>query len=122
MTEDTDAKFPYQKGVDIPAPDSIEVLNAILEKGNEIFQNTAFVTGEKFTYRDIDALKRFYQEVFDYQKKKFGEDGAVFNRSLMEHLLLSEQYAEHVAQALELDPFLLNLVLVLSQKLSSSYL
>ena len=83
-----------------------------MEKGKERLKDTAFVTGKQFSQNDINALKRFYQDVFDYQKNKFGENGAVFNRPLMEHLLLSERFAEHTAPILGLNIYVLKAVML----------
>ncbi len=95
----------YQKGVDIPTEKAEETWNFILQEGQQTFPNTAFVQDREFQENDIDALKHFYQEAHDYQENEFGKDGAVFNDSLMGHLLLSERLVKEAAPLLHLDVY-----------------
>jgi len=107
MTEGQKITYPYERGVDIPKGASGETWEFVVNRGKELLADTAFVTGASFTQKDIDSLKQYYQEVFDYQDKKFGADGAVFNRSLREHLLLAERIAQEAAPILGIDTYLL---------------
>lgn len=92
----------YKKGVDIPPGMAVEMWNFILEEGKSLI-DTAFVRGGDIQDEDVDALKSFYQKVYDFQEERFGEDGAVFNRSLQRHLLLDERFSEVGAKLLGLD-------------------
>jgi len=112
MTENKNIAPPYKVGVDIPQSESREVWDFVVSRGRDIFKDTAFVTNEKFQPRDISALKQYYQEVFDYQEKMLGPDGAVFNSSLREHLLLSERVAREMAPILNLDENLLDALIL----------
>ncbi len=101
LVENTDSL--YQKGVDIPPEKAAETWDYIVQEGVKDFENTAFVEDREFETSDIDALKHFYQEVHDYQEHELGKDGAVFNDSLMGHLLLTERLVEEAAPLLDLD-------------------
>lgn len=101
LVENTDSL--YQKGVDIPPEKAAETWDYIVQEGVKDFENTAFVEDKEFETSDIDTLKHFYQEVHDYQEHELGKDGAVFNDSLMGHLLLSERLVEEAAPLLNLE-------------------
>lgn len=103
MTEEVrQDNMPFQKGVDIPYEHAEKTWEFLLDQGKQL-KDTAFVKGGEFTEDDIDILKQFYQEAYDFQRHLLDEDGAVFNRSLQRHLLLAERYAEIGARRLKLD-------------------
>lgn len=112
MSEKGELNAPYKKGVDIPLDKADKAWGFVVEKGKEILQGTAFMTGEAFTEKDIDYLKKYYQEVFDFQEKELGTEGAVFNKSLMEHLLLAERIGSEAAPILGIDVYKLDAVLL----------
>lgn len=94
---------PYELGVDISQEESLEVWDGLVAKGREFLTETAFVQGGQINDSDINALKTYYQFVFDDQEKRFGPTGAVFNASLREHLLLAERVAMVMAPKLGFD-------------------
>lgn len=104
---------PYKKGVDIPKERASEIWEFIITRGRDDLKDTAFVTGSKITARDIGALKGFYQEVFDYQRRVLGVEAMVFNESLREHLLLSERIGKLMAPLVGLDSYLLTGLLLM---------
>ena len=103
----------YRSGVDIPQSNAIEVWEGLAENGKNCLASTAFVTGEKFIEEDILALKHFYKSVLTDQENKFSSNGAVFNRSLREHLLLSERLAHLIAPVLGVDNMLLEALILI---------
>lgn len=112
MSENGELSALYKKGVDIPLDKADKTWNFVVEKGKENLQRSAFVTGEDFTEQDIDSLKKYYQEVFDFQEREFGAEGAVFNKSLREHLLLAERIGSEAAPILDIDTHKLDAVLL----------
>lgn len=101
---------PHKEGVDIPSAEAVAVWHFITNKGEEHLADSAFVKGGDFADDDIQAMKNYYQEVLEYQEKEFGEKGAVFNRSLREHIGLVERLAEKAAPLLGLDENLMKAV------------
>jgi hypothetical protein len=103
---------PVKEGVDIPPHEALEVWSFLIDQGHEFLDGTAFVSGEPFGTQDIHALKGYYQSALAYQEQKFGERGAVFNRSLREHLGLAERIAEVGAPLLGIDIYLLQALML----------
>lgn len=105
MVEERVTTPPVNIGVDIPPKRAEEIWSFIVARGKEDLAGTAFLGGKDFAESDIDALKSFYQEVFNYQEKVLGPEAAVFNKSLQGHLLLSDRYAEEIAPYLDINPY-----------------
>ena len=112
MAESGDRTPEYKLGVDIPQESAVEVWNYLIVDGKEKLKDTAFITGGQFSQRDIDTLKKYYQDVLDYEEDKFGEKGAVFNRSLLEHYSLGERLGEFAAPLVGIDSNLFKAVIL----------
>lgn len=112
MTENVDIEMPFKHGVDIPQENTVEVWNYLIDDGRKKLDGTAFLKGGQFDQTDIHALKSYYQDVLDYQENKFGEKGAVFNRSLLEHYSLGERIGEFAAPLVGIDSNLFNAVIL----------
>lgn len=103
---------PRKEGVDLPSNEAVGVWNFLVEKGHEFLDDTAFIKGGAFVESDIQALKKYYQASLDYQEQKFGEKGAIFNRSLREHLGLAERLGEIGAPILGVDKYQLQAIML----------
>lgn len=103
---------PIKEGIDIPSYEAVDVWEFLLVKGHTFLDETAFVKGGPFKESDIQALKEYYQAVLDYEEQKFGEKGAVFNRSLREHLGLAERLGKVAAPLLGIDTYQLQAIML----------